>query len=132
LNEAGIHREGEQAMHKYFIYGAYGWLTLAGTLHFIIDVVSQYLRGKRAPGPETTLFYGMNTAYALGQVLFGLFGLLVARYSLTLLDQWPARSLAFTAAACWLSFSFVFLEYREPKLIGVVFAALLLGAAFTN
>jgi hypothetical protein len=119
-------------MHKYFIYGAYGWLTLAGILHFTIDVVSQYLRGKRVPGPETTLFYGMNTAYALGQVLFGLFGLLVAGYSLTLLDQWPARALAFTAAACWLTFSFAFLEYREPRLISSIFAALLIGAALTN
>jgi hypothetical protein len=42
-------------MHKYLVYAAYGWLTLGGTLHFFIDVVSQYMRGKRVPGPEATL-----------------------------------------------------------------------------
>jgi hypothetical protein len=56
-------------MHKYLVYTAYGWLTLSGTLHFVIDVLSQYLRGTRAPGPETTLFFGLNTAYAMGQMV---------------------------------------------------------------
>lgn len=38
---------------------AYGWLILAGLMHFIIDVVSQYLRGARVPGPEITLYFGL-------------------------------------------------------------------------
>ncbi len=54
-----------------FLYAAYGWLLLGGVLHFSIDVVAQYLRGKRAPGPQTTLFYGLNTAYALGHIWWG-------------------------------------------------------------
>jgi hypothetical protein len=41
-------------------------------MHLIIDVLSGYLRGKRPPGPETTLFYGMHTAYGLGQMFVGL------------------------------------------------------------
>ena len=69
-------------MHKSLAYAAYGWLTFGGTMHFAVDVLAQYARGKRAPGPETTLFYGMNTAYALGQVAFGALGLLVARRAL--------------------------------------------------
>ena len=54
-------------MHRILAYIAFTWLTLAGTLHFAIDVVAQYARGKRVPSPETTLYYGLNTAYALGQ-----------------------------------------------------------------
>jgi hypothetical protein len=47
-------------MHKAFVYAAYGSLTLGGALHFAIDVVSQYARRKRAPGVESTLFYGAH------------------------------------------------------------------------
>jgi hypothetical protein len=43
-------------MHTYILYAAYGWLTWSGTLHFVIDVMSQYLRGKRAASTETTLY----------------------------------------------------------------------------
>ena len=82
-------------MHRVLAYIAFTWLTLAGTLHFAVDVVAQYARGKRVPGAETTLYYGLNTAYALGQVLFGLLGLLVARRAIGLLREWPAR------IVCW-------------------------------
>jgi hypothetical protein len=118
-------------MHKYLVYAAYGWLTLVGTLHFFIDVVSQYLRGKRVPGPEATLYYGLNTAYALGQVLFGLLGLLVARQALVVLSQWPVVSLTIAAAACWLVFSFIFTEYSEPKVVVGIFGTLAIAAAIT-
>jgi len=92
-------------------------LTLGGPLHFFIDVISQYLRGKRIPGPEATLYYGLNTAYALGQVLFGLLGLLVAGQALAVLGEWPAVSLTLAAAACWLIFGLIFMEYSEPKVV---------------
>ena len=55
-------------MHRNLLYAAYGFLLLSGILHFSIDVVSQYMRGKRTPGSEATLYYGLNTAYALGQL----------------------------------------------------------------
>ncbi len=64
-------------MHKYLVYAAYGLLTFGGVMHFLVDVVAQYARGKRVPGPATTLYYGLNTAYALSQVLFGLMALLI-------------------------------------------------------
>ncbi len=57
------------SLHKVLVYVAFGWLAFAGTMHFLIDVLAQYLRHKRVPGPEKTLYYGLNTAYALGQVL---------------------------------------------------------------
>jgi hypothetical protein len=118
-------------MHKILVFLAFGWLALGGTLHFVIDVLSQYQRGKRVPGPETTLFFGLNTAFALGQVLFGLFGLLVARQASEVLSQWPAIVLTVAAALCWLAFTFVFLEYWEPKFAAAVFAVLIMAAAVT-
>ena len=119
-------------MHRILAYVAFGWLTLAGTLHFAIDVVSQYLRGKRIPSAETTLYYGLNTSYALGQVLFGIFGLLVARRALDLLGQWPALLLCALATAAWLAIGFEFIEYREPKIIVGIFGALVLAMAVTR
>lgn len=102
-------------MHQKFLYAAYGWLLLSGILQFLIDVVSQYVRGKRAPGLETTLYYGLNTAYALGQILFALLALLVMRDNGLLLGRWPALTVGFAAGCGWLVIGFVFLEYREPR-----------------
>jgi len=116
-------------MHKILVYVSFGWLTLSGTMHFIIDVLSQYLRGKRVPSPETTLYFGLNTAYALGQVLFGVLALLVARKALPLLGQWPAVALSLSAAMGWLVFGFLFLEYWEPRVAAGIFALLVIAAA---
>ena len=118
-------------MHKSLVYAAYGWLTFGGTMHFLVDVLSQYVRGKRAPGPETTLFYGLNTAYALGQVVFGVIGLVVARQALPLLGQWPAIAVTLAATAAWLAFGFVFIEYWEPKVVIALFGVLAIAAAVT-
>jgi hypothetical protein len=118
-------------MHKALVYLAYGFLALSGTLHFAIDVVSQYLRHKRAPGPETTLYFGLNTAYALGQILFGVLALVVARRAMPILSSWPAVTLSVVAGVCWLAFSFVYLEYREPRYIMGMFLVLLLAAVLT-
>ncbi|WP_159067768.1 hypothetical protein [Paenibacillus ihuae] len=46
---------------------AYGWIIVTGALHFMVDVVSQYVRGVRATSRETTYYYDMNTAFALGK-----------------------------------------------------------------
>jgi hypothetical protein len=119
-------------MHKYLVYAAYGLLTLGGAMHFFIDVVSQYLRGKRPPGSETTLYFGLNTAYALSQVLFGLMALFIARTAFPLLDQWPAIAISLSAAVCWLIFTFLFIEYREPKIGAGIFTALMIAAAVTR
>lgn len=58
-------------MQKYLVYAAFGNLTLFGRLHFLIDVVSQHVRGAREPGPGTDLCYGPHSAYGLGQAAFG-------------------------------------------------------------
>ena len=114
------------------LYGAYGWLLVSGLLQFGIDVVSQALRGKRVPGPETTLYYGLNTAYALSQVLFALLALFAIRQGLHTLARWPGVTLGLVAAAGWLGICFRFLEYPQPRATVLLFVALLLGAALTS
>lgn len=119
-------------MHKYMVYAAYGWLALSGVLHFAVDVVSQFLRGKRAPGLETTLYYGLNSAFALGQVAFGLLGLFLAWRAMYLLCETPALILSVAAGLGWLAIAFLFMEYWEPKVNVGIFCVLILAAASTR
>jgi hypothetical protein len=118
-------------MHRILLYVAFGWLTAGGLLHFIIDVLSQYVRGKRVPSAETTLYYGLNTAYALGQVLFGLMGLWLTWRVAGVLDERPVVVLSLLGTIGWLLIGFVFMEYREPKVIVAIFGLLIIAAAVT-
>jgi len=119
-------------IHKVVVYAGLGWLTMTGILHFVIDVVSQYLRGQRVPGPETNLYYGLNTAYSLGQVLFGTLGLVVAKQALGIWGQWPALVLSGLATTAWLAFGFCFIEYQEPKVMVGIFGVLVSAMALTR
>jgi len=118
-------------MHKILIYATYGWLTFIGVMHILVDVVSQYLRKTRLPSAETTLYWGLNISYGLGQIIFGLLALLVARHAFEVLEQWPAIILSFLAAVAWLAFGFFFIEYREPKLMLLIFIILLVAATIS-
>lgn len=115
-------------MARYLTLAAFGWLTLSGTLHFAIDVVSHHARGKHAPGPETTLYYGLNSAFALSQVLFGSMCLWAARRHPDLLGDPFAVTLSIVGAAAWLALTFLAMGYWEPKLNAAIFCALLLAA----
>src|SRR5688572_4461803 len=84
-------------MQRTFLYAAYGYLCFAGVLHFIIDVMSQYLRGQRAPSSETTLYYGLHSAYSLSQVLFATMALLIIRSGSDLMSQSVSFALSFLA-----------------------------------
>lgn len=117
-------------MRTKFLYAAYGWLLLSGVLHFGIDVVSQYVRGRRVPGPETTLYYGLNTSYALGQLLVALLALLLLQSGSSALVSWPGLTLGFGAAAAWLAICFLFIEYPQPRITMAIFVVLLACAAF--
>lgn len=114
-------------MPAYIHYAAFGWLAVSGVLHFVIDVLSQYLRGKRLPGAETTLYYGLNSAFALGQVVFGLLGLYVAWRVSYLLRETPVLALSLAASLGWLAITFLFMEYWEPKLNAGIFCLLILA-----
>lgn len=113
-------------MHKYIVYTAFGWLALTGLLHFCVDVVSQYIRGVRAPGAETTLYYGLNSAFALGQLAFGALGVYLAWRSMSFFKETPVLIISALAALGWLAITFLFMEYWEPKLNASVFCLLIL------
>ena len=119
-------------LHRPLLYGAYSWLLLSGFLQIAIDVVSQHLRGKRAPGPATTLYYGLNSAYGVSQILFALLAVFSIRQGTTAMGQWPGVYLGLLAASAWFVLSLLFLEYPQPRMTVALFAALLLGAAFTS
>jgi hypothetical protein len=119
-------------MHKYIIYSAYGWLALSGVLHFAIDVVSQHLRGIRAPSLETTMYYGLHSAFALGQIVFGLLALFLAWRAPGLLRETPVLILSLIAGLAWLAITFLFMEYWQPKLNAGIFCALIVAALATR
>jgi len=119
-------------MRRILVHVAFSWLVMAGALHFAIDVVAQFMRGERDAGSAATLYYGLHSTYALGLVLFGAFGLLVARQAPALLNQWPALLLCALAAAGWLGLTFLFFEYRPPKILMGVFAILVLCMALAR
>jgi hypothetical protein len=119
-------------MKLYLIYGAFGWLTFSGAAHFVVDVALQFLHGKRPPGVETTLYYGLNSAFALGQVLFGLICLWLAWREISFLNSPPIAALCLAAAAGWFAIAFGFMTYWEPKMNVGIFAALLIAAIFAG
>lgn len=119
-------------MSHYFTYAAYGWLTLSGIMHMCIDVLYPYATGKRAPSTETTLYYGLHSAFALGQIVFGLTALFLAWKTMHLLNGTAMLTLSIAAAAAWLAITFVFMEYWEPRFAVSLFIALLLAAWATR
>ncbi len=116
-------------MNTLLVAGPYGFLVLSGTLHFVVDVVSQRLRGVRLPGPETTLYYGLNSGFSLGQVALGAVGLWLASRSPELLREAPMLLITALAGVGWLAMTFLFMEYREPKIAVSIFLALFVVSA---
>ena len=116
-------------MHKWLVYTAFGWLTFTGIAHFVIDVVSHHVRGVHPPGTQTTLlYYGLHSAYSLGQVAVGALGLMVAARALPLLGSTPPLALALLAGLGWLAISFLFSTYLPPRINAGVFCALVIAA----
>lgn len=123
--------EDSNRLHRPLLYGAYSWLLLSGLLHFGIDVVSQYIRGKRTPSPATTLYYGLNSSYAVSQILFAVLALFAIRHGVAAMGHWSGIGLGLLAACAWFVLSLVFLEYTQPRMTVALYAALLVGAALT-
>jgi hypothetical protein len=122
---------GMNRLHGWLLYAAYGWLLLSGLLHFGIDVVSQYVRGVRTPGPATTLYYGLNSSYAVSQILFAGLALFAIQHGVTAMGQWPGMALGLLAAGAWFVLALLFFEYTQPRMTVALFAALLFGVALT-
>jgi len=114
-------------MNKYLTYAAYGWMSFSGIAHFMADVASQMLRGKRTAGEETTLYYGLHSAFALGQAVLGLLALYMVWRGSELVGEWPVRILAIAAAIGWLAIAVLSIEYWQPKANAVVLLLLLVA-----
>jgi hypothetical protein len=119
-------------MHKRLLYGGYGFLLTSGVLHFFIDVVGQHVRHKRTPGPETTMYYGLHSAYSLGQVVFALAAFMIMRTGSDLMSRPSGQTLGFAAATGWLAVCLRFIEYAPPKYNILVVQAFLTAAALTK
>ncbi|WP_313324720.1 hypothetical protein [Sphingobium yanoikuyae] len=115
-------------MKAYVATAAFGWLVFTGIAHFVVDVVSQHLRGKRTPSVETSLYYGLNSSFALGQVVFGLTCLWIAAQQPNFLRSLPVAAFCLAAALGWLGIAFLFMEYWEPKANMGIFVVLLVAA----
>ncbi|KAF1044965.1 MAG: hypothetical protein GAK35_01535 [Herbaspirillum frisingense] len=111
-------------------YAAYGWLTFSGLCHFMIDVAFQKLRGVRPPGIETSLYYGLNSAFSIGQIAFGALGLYLAWRCMHVLQELPVLVLALVSGLAWLLITFLYMSYWEPKLNVAIFCMLIFVALF--
>lgn len=119
-------------MHKTLLLAAYGWLTVFGLTHFLVDVVSRRLRNRHALDAEAVLYYGLHTTYAMGQVMFGLLALLIASRNVELLSHPPSLIMAITAAIGWFVIAWLFMDYWEPKAVAGIFFVLITAAALTS
>lgn len=119
-------------MHKFLLYAGYGYLAVSGVLHFLVDVVAHHFHHQRAAGPETAMYNGLHSAYALGQVVFGLIAILIIRSGSDLMSRQIGQAIGFFAVAGWLAISLKFIEYTPPKFNISVVLALLIAAAFTK
>ena len=119
-------------MHKYIVFTAFGVLTLFGTAHFLIDVVSQHFRGLHRPGPTTDLYYGLHSAYGLGQAAFGTMGLYIAWRAMPMMHEASLLMLALLAGLGWLGICFFFVEYTQPRFAISLYCALITMAMFTR
>jgi len=117
-------------MYTYIVHAAYGWLAVTGALHFLVDVVWHYLRGARGSDIDSMLYYGVHSAFSLGQVVFGVFGLFVARRAIGMLRETPVMVLSLAAGLGWLEMSMLFMDYWEPTFAAAVFCVLVLAAFF--
>lgn len=119
-------------MYRGLVWGTFSWLTFSGTLHFLVDVVSQYVRGVREPSPATTLYWGLHSSFSLGQVAVGALGLVLASQSPALLRAWPVQAIVVVAAVLWLAIALFFIEYTPPKVNAGVTLALVLAMVVSS
>jgi len=118
-------------LHRSPPHDAYRGLLLSGLLIFEIDVMSQFIRGKRASSSATTLYYGLHSPYAVSQILFAALALFAIRKGVTTMGQWSGLLLSLLAACAWFVLNLLFREYLQPRMSVALFAGLLVGVALT-
>ena len=115
-------------MHRTLLYAAFGWLGISGALHYVIDVVAYYMRGQRRGDGDAMLYYGLHTAYSLGQVTGALLALLAIGTGSDLFERTAGLILGVIAVAGWLAISIAFSGYTPPRINAAIVLALLTGA----
>ncbi len=86
----------------------------------------------REPGPATDLYYGLHSAYGLGQAAFGALALYVAWRAMPMMHAGPPLLLALLAGVGWLAICIFFIEYREPRFPIILYCGLILAALITR
>lgn len=117
--------------HRRFLYAAYGFLLFTGGAHFLVDVVLHHFAGRQEPGLVATYYYGLHSAYSLGQVLFALAAIMVIRSESDLMSRAPGQVLSFSAVAGWFAVCLLFMDYTPPWVNLAIVFALLVAAAIT-
>ncbi|QDX24583.1 hypothetical protein FPZ54_00090 [Sphingomonas suaedae] len=113
-------------MYRYLTYTAFGWFVLSGTAHFSIDVLSHAFQGRHPPGRETTLYYGLHSAFALGQVAFGALALVVVVRAPHVVGT-GFLLVSAGAGIAWFAIAWVFIDYRQPTIMAGIFCVLVLA-----
>ncbi|HEY0930717.1 MAG TPA: hypothetical protein VGE27_12425 [Gemmatimonas sp.] len=119
-------------LHVYLVRAAFGWMALSGVLHFMADVASQYIRRTRVPSPETTLYYGLHSAYAWGHIAFGALALYLVTCTAPVMNERGLLIMGLVVALGWLAIAMGFIEYWQPKANAVVLCALMVAALLTR
>lgn len=119
-------------MHKALILCAYGGMVLFGTLHFLIDAVSHAWRGKHPPGADAALYFGLHSAFSLGQLALGLLGLFLAARAIELLGHPIVFAISFAAVLGWLAICIAFIPYWEPRVNMAIVGVMLVAAFLTR
>lgn len=118
--------------HRTLLYIAYGSIAVTAVLHFLADVVGHHYRIAKDGGAEPSLYYGLHSAYVLGQLAFGVAGLLIVGSGSDLLSQPSGQVLSFVVVIGWLAISFIFMPYIPPRANNALSLALLVAAACTK
>lgn len=119
-------------VHKTLLLASYGWLTVFGVAHFLIDVIARRVHHRHRPHPTPALYYALHSTYSLGQVMFGSLALSIATSDTALLSHPSALLIAITAASGWLLIAWLFMDYWEPKAVAGIFFVLITAAAITR
>ena len=106
-------------LHGLLLHGPYSWLLIIELLHCGIAPGSQHIRVKRDPSSATSLYYGLNSSYAVSQIMFA--GMV----------RGSGVLLGLLAAGAWFVLSLVVLKSSQTRMTGTLFPALPVGVALT-
>jgi hypothetical protein len=118
-------------MHANISLLAFSWLTLGGTMQIIL-LIFRSLRGQRNTDGESTFYYGHVTSFAFGQILYGLFGLLLIFQAPYVMHRAQFVTLTTFALCGWFAIDLFLLHLQKPKFTTLIFGLLLIVFNLVN